>query len=84
MAAVEVTVAAPDGFSDNVSILMGNGDGTLGPATLFADGHTRSAVAADFNGDSRPDIALATTAPTASPTSAGEIIVLLNNTLSRR
>jgi len=51
----------------------------VGPAADY-----ETAVAADFNGDFRPNIALATVAPTASPTSPGEVIVLLNKTPSRR
>jgi len=74
-------VAAADGFSDDVAILFGNGDGTLGaPALIIDGGHTAAAVFADFNGDGRPDIVLATTVPTASPTSPGEVILLLNTT----
>jgi hypothetical protein len=73
-------VAAADGFSNNVSILLGDGNGNLGSGTLFAGGSTHWAVSADFNGDLLPDIALAAVAPTASPTSPGEVIVLLNNT----
>jgi len=73
-------VAAADGFSDNVLLFLGNGDGTLGALTLFGGGITAAAVAADFNGDGRPDIALATTVPTAKPNSGGEVILLLNTT----
>ena len=73
-------VAAADGFSDNIVLFPGNGDGTLGALTLFGGGHTAAALSADFSGDGRPDIALATTAPTAKPTSAGEVILLLNTT----
>ena len=74
-------VAATDGFDDNVPVLLGNGDGTLGaPRLIVGGGHTAAAVAADFDGDGRPDIALATTAPTARPNSAGEVILLLNTT----
>jgi len=72
--------AATDGFSNNVSVLLGDGNGNLGSGTLFAGGSTKAAVSADFNGDLLPDIVLAATAPTASPTSPGEIILLLNNT----
>ena len=74
-------VAATDGFSDDVAILLGHGDGTLSAPVLLVDGgHTAAAVSADFNGDGRPDIALATTVPTASPSSPGEVILLLNTT----
>jgi hypothetical protein len=45
---------------DNVSILLGNGDGTFGPATKFAVGEQPVSVAAgDFNGDGRQDLAVA-------------------------
>ncbi|MFN7996637.1 MAG: VCBS repeat-containing protein [Bryobacteraceae bacterium] len=74
-------VAAADGFDDNVPVLLGNGDGTLGePRLIVGGGHTAAAVSADFNADGRPDIALATTAPTARPDSAGEVILLVNTT----
>jgi len=75
-------VAAPDGFSDNVSILLGNGDGTLGSSTLFTGAATKWAVAGNFNGDLLPDLALAAVAPTASPTSPGEVLLLQNNSNS--
>jgi glucose/arabinose dehydrogenase len=45
---------------DNVSVLLGNGDGTLGPAVTYRCGHTPFSVAiGDFNGDGRPDLATA-------------------------
>ena len=45
---------------DNVSILLGNGDGTFGGATNFAVGDSpRSVSVADFNGDSNQDLAVA-------------------------
>jgi FG-GAP-like repeat len=75
-------VAAADGFSNNVSILLGDGNGNLGSGVLFAGGSTKSAISVDFNGDLLPDIALAAVAPTASTTSPGEVILLLNNTRS--
>jgi hypothetical protein len=45
---------------DNVSVLLGNGDGTFGPAVTYRSGHTPFSVAiGDFNGDGRPDLATA-------------------------
>jgi len=52
-------VAAPDGFAETVAVLLGNGDGTLGPATLFAGGLSDSAAAIRF-GDALPSIVMAT------------------------
>jgi VCBS repeat protein len=52
-------VAAPDGFGETTSLLLGNGDGTLLPAQLFAGGLADSAVALDVAGF-QPGIAMAT------------------------
>lgn len=52
-------VAAPDGFGETTSLLLGNGDGTLRPAQLFAGGLADSAVALDVAG-LQPGIAMAT------------------------
>jgi hypothetical protein len=46
--------------SFNVSVLLGNGDGTFGAQALFAAGSYPISVAVgDFNGDGRPDLAVA-------------------------
>ena len=46
--------------SDDVSVLLGNGDGTFQPQLRFGAGSfPESLVAADFNGDDRPDLAVA-------------------------
>src|SRR5207245_10519330 len=43
-----------------VSVLLGNGDGTFQPAQSFAAGFSPSSVVVgDFNGDGRPDLAVA-------------------------
>ncbi len=43
-----------------VSILLGNGDGTFGPPTLYAAGNNPvSVIAADFTGDGKLDLAVA-------------------------
>ncbi|MBI3358104.1 MAG: VCBS repeat-containing protein [Nitrospirae bacterium] len=47
-------------FSNNVSILLGDGLGSFGSAANFAVGtHPRSVVIGDFNGDGKPDLAIA-------------------------
>ena len=46
--------------SDDVSVLLGNGNGTFQPQIRFVAGSFPFAlVAADFNGDHRPDLAVA-------------------------
>src|SRR5437867_3084843 len=43
--------------SGDVSVLLGNGDGTFQPALTFAAGYAPYSVAVgDFNGDGRPDL----------------------------
>ena len=46
--------------SGNVSVLLGNGNGTFQAAQNFTAGsYSYSVVAGDFNGDGRPDLAVA-------------------------
>jgi hypothetical protein len=46
--------------SNNISVLLGNGDGTFGPAEHFAAGWTPAGTAVgDFNGDGRADVIVA-------------------------
>ena len=53
-------LAVANGFSDNVSVLLGNGDGTFQPAQNFAVGFAPNSVAVgDFDGDGVPDLAVA-------------------------
>src|SRR5262245_55706048 len=43
----------------NISILLGNGNGSFGPATNFAVGFNPNSLAVgDFNGDSNQDLAV--------------------------
>src|SRR5262249_20709440 len=44
-------------YSNNVSVLVGQGDGTFRPAVNFAAGsHPSSVAVGDFNGDGIPDL----------------------------
>jgi hypothetical protein len=50
-------VAAANEFSNDVSVLLGNGDGTFAPDTRFPAGQLpRSIDAGDFNGDGKLDL----------------------------
>ena len=63
------------GQGGGVSILLGNGDGTFGGATnLLPDKHPGSISVADFNGDTRLDLAVII--PDAG---AGSVDILLGN-----
>ena len=47
-------------FNNVVSVLLGNGDGTLQPPTTYAAGNLSGAVAVgDFNADGNADLAVA-------------------------
>ena len=53
-------LAVANESSDNVSILLGGGNGTFGAATNFAAGSAPTSVAVgDFNGDGKQDLAMA-------------------------
>jgi hypothetical protein len=47
-----------------VTVLLGVGDGTFRESGRFAVGASPCPVSADVNGDGRPDLATANTAPT--------------------
>jgi hypothetical protein len=53
-------IAVINGFSNSVSVLQGNGDGTFQSAVNYLVGiDPRSLVVADFNGDNALDLAVA-------------------------
>ncbi len=53
-------LALADIFDNNVSVILGNGDGTFQPQVTYAVGNWPDAIAAgDFNGDGRTDLATA-------------------------
>jgi hypothetical protein len=61
-------------LSDDVSVLMGNGDGTFQAAKNFAVGRSpRSVAVGDLNGDGLPDLAVANGG-------SDDISVLINDT----
>lgn len=66
----KLDLAVVNGVMGTYSILLGKGDGTFQPAATYAAGGTRyqaSVAAGDFNGDGKPDLALA----------SGSVIILL-------
>ena len=66
-------LAVANQFSSNVSVLLGNGDGSFQAAVNFGDGFPLSVAVGDFNGDGKPDLALANSG-------AHNVSVLINNT----
>ncbi len=64
-----------------VSVLLGNGDGTFQPAVQYAVGmNPGPIVAGDFTGDGRLDLAVATSSyDSVTYTDVGEVSVLLGN-----
>src|SRR5437773_2015232 len=67
--------------SNNVSVLLGNGDGTFQPAQSFPTAGMNPVTVAvgDFNGDGRPDLAVTNGANTTSGAVPGNLAVLLGN-----
>ncbi len=56
-------IAVANRGGNNLSFMLGNGDGTFQPATTLATNTTpQSIVVGDFNGDGRPDLAVVTSA----------------------
>src|SRR5215831_9478847 len=63
-----------------VSILLGNGDGTLQPRMDFEAGpNPTGIVVADFNGDGKPDLAVAAAVSRIDSGHAGLVSILLGN-----
>jgi hypothetical protein len=61
----------------NINVLLGNGDGTFQAPVNYAAGRSPVSVAVgDFNGDGKPDLAVANT--------GGKLSVLLNTTSAKR
>ena len=78
----KLDLAVLNAGSNDISILLANGDGTFQAAQNFALGNSAPTVpvwirSADFNGDGKPDIAVFLPANTNSPT--GEVRILMGN-----
>ena len=55
----KLDLAVVNNVSNDISVLLGNGDGTFQPQVTYAVGLSPSAiVAGDFNGDGRLDLAV--------------------------
>ncbi|HWY54570.1 MAG TPA: FG-GAP-like repeat-containing protein [Terriglobales bacterium] len=86
----KLDIAASDTLNGKVEIFYGNGDGTFGtPVPYAADSaanpHTVGIVAADINGDGKPDLAFVNNFGSTifAPTSA-DVGVLINNGTNSR
>ncbi len=72
-------VVAGNGGSPTVSVLLGNGDGTLqAPVSYYLGEEAASIAIVDVNGDGRPDMIVATDFEAGNPNSGG-VSVLLGN-----
>ena len=72
-------VAIANNGSSNLSILLGNGDGTFQPAVNFDAGVAPNGVAvADFNGDGKLDVVVFLS-PNTSSSLPGAVSILLGN-----
>jgi len=72
------------GTAGVVGVLLGNGDGTFQPVATYGSGgyQAHSIVAADVNGDGRPDLIAANCGDNPSCTGDGTVAVLLNTSIS--
>lgn len=75
----KMDLASIDGSQASVSILLGNGDGTLGPpASLVVVGSVRALAVADVNHDGKADV-LTLADVNGSSSAPGSVSVLLGN-----
>jgi hypothetical protein len=77
-----VTNACGDSNCDGtVGVLLGNGDGTFKPATIYGSGGVQpeSVVVSDVNGDGKPDILVANNCGGSCSSYSGGVSVLLGN-----
>ena len=74
---LDLVVAPSTGSSGNVSVLLGNGDGSFQPAvSIPAAAGAQSVAVGDFNGDGKPDLIVSTFSLT---TFQSNLLVFLGN-----
>ncbi len=78
----KLDIAVVNSGSNDISILLGNGDGTFQPAQNFALANSQTLVPTDialgdFNGDGKPDVAVFLPGNANSP--SGEVRILMGN-----
>ncbi len=76
----KLDVVVANASSNNVSVLLGNGDGTFQAPVDYPTGSQPSSVAVgDFNGDGKLDLAVANQNCPSFPCGAGSVSILLGN-----
>ena len=69
----KLDVVVANYVSNTVSVLLGNGNGSLGPSNMFSTASSPFSVAiADLNADGKPDLAVA------DSEQSGSVAILLN------
>ncbi len=77
-ASLDVVVVNSGGISNNVGLLLGNGDGTLTSQKTFATGtNPVAAAAADFNADGKPDLVVANAGDSVDSGGDSDVSILL-------
>ena len=73
-------IAVTNHNSNNIGVLLGNGNGTFRPAVTYGSGgfSPSQVIVADLNGDGHPDIVVVNTCGASATCSAGTVAVLLN------
>jgi hypothetical protein len=80
-AVVNTGDASSNTDTGNVSVLIGNGDGSFKPPVNYSAGSLRpfSLVTGDFNGDGKPDLAISTSQTNPQSPMSSSVVILMNN-----
>jgi hypothetical protein len=70
-------LAVTDYLGTDISVLLGNGDGTFQPPVPYASYYSNWAAVADFNGDGEPDLIISNLS--SNGFSSGSVSILLGN-----